>query len=675
MNEEMKDHISAIAQETIFDDAVELLLQSLTKLQLQKLEKQVKARLQEIKKDEKNIEKSEHREASKKKGRFRAASVAAFSLFKNSKHRKPLQMEKAKGLKRTDERRGTVLEAVLGRGKSARSSTKSEGSVKKKKHHGKTQSMFATNITWESKTFMQLILNKIEGPVSLPIHIPGLPKHVIIQELDIDTQAEKVCRKCCEVMSIDLSPFDYNRPGTFPYSLVVTDLTGGMVREKYLNYDEVVIHEAARHKQKAIDQKEIFFSVRKNCTIPAFGLEKAITSGIHRDGDEEADEDPSVLLEFGRTLSDFYFGRLLIPDEDVRLHMAALAVRGVDDMAAQIKTPKEAVERYLFTHFTTSSANKKLSNRLQDAVESVTTEHSPLEARQEYLQFFCLYEAWGSVWFNVHLHRENGEKGGGTTTPEAIPGFDVSNGDVQCGINRHGIHLANSTKHQSMDITYDEIIDYSFKEDAQGSYIVLNCYVGEPPVKVTLRLQGEHDILDALVDSYTKILSNVKAKTYDAEPELKVTTNENPLYNTNTSFQTHEVDTTEHDEELETQESNSNELQEVESETNLGNEATALPSGWVEVVDPETSRTYYANRTSKKSVWTIPEVLKLEEKAQIDEKDIPEGWVQRLDEGSGRYYFGHIETRKTVWTLKDIHEYEMKQELKKMVLKKKRTDS
>ena len=70
---------------------------------------------------------------------------------------------------------------------------------------------------------MNLIVQKIEGPVSLPVHVPSLSKLTIIQKLSADTEAEECCRKCCEVLDIQFAHSDFIERGTFPYSLVLFD--------------------------------------------------------------------------------------------------------------------------------------------------------------------------------------------------------------------------------------------------------------------------------------------------------------------------------------------------------------------------------------------------------------------------------------------------------------------
>ena len=85
-------------------------------------------------------------------------------------------------------------------------------------------------------------------------------------------------------------------------------------------------------------------------------------------------------------------------------------------------------------------------------------------------------------------------------------------------------------------------------------------------------------------------------------------------------------------------------------------------NGWIKSTDPDTGRTFYANKYTRTTQWEVPagweepseetEVDDGRNGRQLNDDDdnaLPPGWEASIDPNSGRtFYINHIE-RKTTW--------------------------
>jgi len=107
----------------------------------------------------------------------------------------------------------------------------------------------------------------------------------------------------------------------------------------------------------------------------------------------------------------------------------------------------------------------------------------------------------------------------------------------------------------------------------------------------------------------------------------------------------------------------------------------ALPEGWISKVDEKTGKTYYINKTLKKTQWERPgekapkiskssraratyatmrsakhtidlssfDKEKNKDKDKDKEEALPDGWISKLDPNSGRTYYVNKALKKSQW--------------------------
>lgn len=84
------------------------------------------------------------------------------------------------------------------------------------------------------------------------------------------------------------------------------------------------------------------------------------------------------------------------------------------------------------------------------------------------------------------------------------------------------------------------------------------------------------------------------------------------------------------------------------------NKPSPLPSGWEEVMDVKSRKTYYWNRVTNETTWTRPppdpvEERRVDKSSSGSESDLPAGWLAVLHEGTGQVYYIHQGTKEKRW--------------------------
>jgi WW domain len=72
---------------------------------------------------------------------------------------------------------------------------------------------------------------------------------------------------------------------------------------------------------------------------------------------------------------------------------------------------------------------------------------------------------------------------------------------------------------------------------------------------------------------------------------------------------------------------------------------SALPLGWVELVDPTTSRTYFFNEETNETTWDWPVV----HVGSHGDRSMPDVWEELVDESTGQTYYFNSETGESSW--------------------------